>query len=180
MNQNQLIEQIVKNVLQNIDTNNLEKDYVSFHEPIIDVTEKDKGKNVGLKDYPLGEKRPEILKTPTNKDYDLINLVNVINGKIGAEDLRISPETLEMQAKIADEIGREAFARNLRRAAELICVPDERILQIYNAIRPYRSTKKELLNIADELENIYNATINANFIREVAHVYQLRDRLKRE
>ena len=45
----------------------------------------------------------------------------------------------------------------MRRAAELIAVPDTRVLEIYNALRPYRSTKVELLAIADELEDKYNA-----------------------
>ncbi len=37
---------------------------------------------------------------------------------------------------------------NFERAAELTAVPDDRILEIYNALRPYRSTKEELLAIA--------------------------------
>ena len=35
-----------------------------------------------------------------------------------------------------------------KRQAELIAVPDDRLLEIYNALRPYRSTKQELLDIA--------------------------------
>jgi propanediol dehydratase small subunit len=57
-------------------------------------------------------------------------------------------------------------------------VSDERILQIYNALRPYRSTKAELLAIADELEHQYGAKINAEFVREAAAVYEARGRLK--
>ncbi len=30
---------------------------------------------------------------------------------------------------------------NFERAAELTAVPDDRILEIYNALRPYRSTR---------------------------------------
>ncbi len=48
---------------------------------------------------------------------------------------------------------RHAVARNFRRAAELIAIPDERILAIYNALRPFRSSQAELLAIADELEH---------------------------
>ena len=85
-----------------------------------------------------------------------------------------------MQAQVAESVGRDAFASNLRRAAELIAVPDKRILEIYNALRPYRSTKAELYQIADELENQYNCKINAAFVREAADVYALRGRLRAE
>lgn len=103
-----------------------------------------------------------------------------MNGKIGAEDCRIAPETLELQAQIAESVGRNAFARNLRRAAELIAVPDTRVLEIYNALRPYRSTKVELLAIADELEDKYNAKVNAQLVREAAELYEKRDRLRKD
>jgi glycerol dehydratase small subunit len=100
--------------------------------------------------------------------------------EIKPEDIRISKETLEMQAQIAEEMDRYAIARNFRRAGELISVPDERILEIYNALRPFRSTKEELLEIADELEKKYNAKVNAEFIREAAQVYETRKKLRVE
>jgi diol dehydratase reactivase alpha subunit len=133
---------------------------------------------VGAEDYPLAAKRPEWVKTPTNKTLDDITLQAVLSGDVKPADVRIAPETLEMQAQIAESVGRDAFARNLRRAAELVLIPDERILEIYNALRPYRSTKQELLQIADELENKYNAKINGRFVREAAEVYEIRDRLR--
>ena len=107
-----------------------------------------------------------------------ITLEKVIAGQIKSEDMRISPETLEMQAQVAESVNRGAFASNLRRAAELIAVPDKRILEIYNALRPYRSTKAELLAIADELETKYGCKVNADFVREAADVYEKRGRLK--
>jgi propanediol dehydratase small subunit len=133
-----------------------------------------------LRDYPMAEKRPELLKSPSGKTLNDITLENVISGAIKSEDVRISPETLRMQAEIADGIGRNQFAANLRRAAELTAIPDARILEIYNALRPYRSTKAELFAIADEMENKYNAKINAAFVREAADVYQRRNRLRAE
>jgi propanediol dehydratase small subunit len=66
----------------------------------------------------------------------------------------------------------------MRRAAELIAVPDDQLLIIYNSLRPYRSTKAELYGIADELEQKYKCTVNAAFIREAADVYEKRGRLK--
>jgi len=131
-------------------------------------------------DYPLATKRPELVKSPTKKTLSDITLKAVMDGKVTPQDVRIAPETLEMQAQVAESVGRDAFARNLRRAAELIAVPDERILEIYNALRPYRSTKQELLDIAEELDKKYNAKVNSAFVREAAEVYEIRNRLKRD
>ena len=66
------------------------------------------------KDYPLATKRPGDINTPTGKNLQEITLENVLNGKIKPEDVRISPETLEMQAEIAEGMNRNAIARNLR------------------------------------------------------------------
>lgn len=132
------------------------------------------------KEYPLATKIPESISTPTGKKLNEITLESVMSGQIKPEDIRISKQTLEMQAQIAEEMKRDAIARNFRRAGELISVPDERILEIYNALRPFRSTKEELLTIADELEEKYNAKVNADFIREAAQVYETRKKLRVE
>ena len=129
-------------------------------------------------DYPLGVKMPEAIKTPTGKPFSSLSYEKVIAGELTSDDMRIAPETLEMQAQVAESVGRDAFAGNLRRAAELIAVPDERLLEIYNALRPYRSTKQELLDIAAELEG-YKCAIAAGLVREAAEVYEKRDRLKK-
>jgi propanediol dehydratase small subunit len=128
--------------------------------------------------YPLSEKMADQIQTPTGKKLSDITLANILNGSVTAEDVKISPETLEYQAQVAESVGRDAFARNLRRASELIAVPDDRILEIYNALRPYRSTKAELLAIADELEHKYGCTVNAKLVRESADVCERRGRLK--
>lgn len=169
----QLVEKIVKEVMTAMGgyTKASEAESkVSQHKCAVDAK----------KDYPLASKRPELLKTPTGKSLSDITLKAVLNGEITAQDVRIAPETLELQAQIAESVGRIAFARNLRRAAELIAIPDERILEIYNALRPYRSTKDELLAIADELKSKYNAKINSAFVREAAEVYEARNRLRQE
>ena len=76
------------------------------------------------------------------------------------------------------DAGRDRLAMNFERAAELTAVPDDRILEIYNALRPYRSTKEELLTIADDLESRYQAKICAAFVREAATLYVERKKLK--
>lgn len=130
---------------------------------------------VDFNSYPLSEKIPGQIKSPTGKALEDITLDALMKGEITSDDVKIAPETLEMQAQVADSVGRHAFARNLRRASELIIIPDDRILEIYNALRPNRSTKSELMAIADEIETKYQAKINAAFIREAADVYDRRE-----
>lgn len=135
---------------------------------------------LGRADYPLGQKRPEMLYTPTGKKYEELTLDAAIKGDVTSADLRISPETLLMQAEISESIQREQLGRNFRRAAELIKVSDERILEIYNALRPYRSSKSELLAIAAELEEQYEAKENAKLVLEAADVYERRGILRQD
>lgn len=129
-------------------------------------------------DYPISQKRPELLKTPGGRSLEDITLDKVVSGEIKADELRITPEALRLQAEIAEKVGRVQFAGNLKRAAELTAIPDDRILEIYNALRPYRSTKAELESIAGELEEKYGAVINAAFVREAASAYERRNRLR--
>lgn len=143
----------------------------------INETQKISG-GIDASQYPLGEKRKDLVKTPTNKTLDDITLENVMNGSITIDDVKITPEILELQAQIAESAGRPGIARNFRRAAELTRVSDKRVLEIYNALRPFRSTKAELLAIADELEGQYGAKINAEYVREAAAVYDKRKKLK--
>ena len=138
------------------------------------------GRRVTKENYPLGEKMGDQIFSPTGKRFSDMKIEQIYDGTLTAEDLRIAPETLEMQAQVSESAGNAAFATNLRRAAELIAVPDERLLEIYNALRPYRSTKAELIAIAEELENQYHAMTSAKLVREAADVYEKRDRLRKD
>jgi len=137
------------------------------------------GKLDAKKDYPLGQKRPDLVRSATGLSIDEITLEKAASGKLIFDDVRIRPETLEYQAQIAESAGRPHLAKNLRRAAEMTRIPDARVLEIYNALRPYRSTKQELLDIASELENKYQAKICAGFVREATQVYEKRNRIKK-
>jgi propanediol dehydratase small subunit len=131
-------------------------------------------------DYPLAKKRPDLVKTSTGKSLDDITLDAIMSGAVKAEEIRITPQTLEYQAQIAESISRPQLARNMRRAGELTRVPDERMLAIYNALRPNRSTKAQLLAIAEELDNTYGAKVCAGLVREAATVYEARGVLRKE
>lgn len=167
--QDEMLEKIIRDVLKsmNVQSNDKADDKCNT------CNEK-----VTCKDYPLAQKRKDLVKTVSGKGLDDITLDAVLNGKITPQDIRITANTLILQAEVAESVGRVQFARNLRRAAELTIVPDDRILEIYNAMRPRRSTKEDLLEIAKELEEKYNAKMNAQLIREAADVYERRGILK--
>ncbi len=119
-------------------------------------------------DYPLAEKHPDRLRTPTGRPFTEITLDAAVSGDLTMEDLRITGEALEWQARIAEAEGRPQLAENLRRAAELTRVPDERILAIYEALRPGRSDKEALERLAAELERDYGAFRCARLVRDAA------------
>jgi propanediol dehydratase small subunit len=81
---------------------------------------------------------------------------------------------LELQARIAESCGREHLAENLRRAAELVKIPDPEILRIYSALRPGRADKAGLYSLAADLENRYGAGRCAALVREAADAYGAR------
>ena len=118
--------------------------------------------------------------TPSGKGIDEITVEAIGEGTITNDDLRITPQALEKQALVADESGRRKLAENLRRAAELTAVPDEVLVTIYNALRPGRSTREELLGWIERLENEYSAARNAELVREVLDVYEKRGLLKQK
>jgi len=126
-------------------------------------------------DYPLSVHRTDLLFTPTGKSINDITIDAVVSGEVTAPDLRITPDTLRLQAQIAEKDGRKQLGANLHRAAEMTAISDERVLQIYNALRPNASTKAELESIAEELQSQYNATFLADLVREAADVYERRD-----
>ena len=133
MDQEQLIRQIMAEVMKN-----LGNEQVTFAKKPASTSSAGR---VGVKDYPLAEKHPDLVKTSSGKTLDELSFDKVKSGALKPTDFVISPQTLEMQAQVAEDAGRSTLARNLRRAAELNPVPDDRLLEIYNALRPYRSTR---------------------------------------
>lgn len=125
--------------------------------------------------YPLAKNHPDLLRSKSGKAFSDITFEKVIQGKVTHEDFKTNRETLLMQAEIAEKAGKKQFAGNLRRAAELTVVPDEEVLRIYDKLRPNRATKKELLEIADNLRSNYQANITAAFIEEIVAIYEKRN-----
>ncbi|NLE98175.1 MAG: diol dehydratase small subunit [Propionibacterium sp.] len=175
MDQEQLIRQIMAEVMKD-----LGKQEVTFAKQAPTGSGNANGNRITREQYPLAEKHPEMVKTASGRTLNDLTYAKVRDGELDASEFRITQETLELQAQVAEDVGRAPLARNLRRAAELVPVPDERLLEIYDALRPYRSTKQELVVIADELESEYDASISAGFIREAAEVYEARGRLRQD
>jgi propanediol dehydratase small subunit len=119
-------------------------------------------------DYPLGSRRPDLVRTPSGLGLDELTLDAVRAGKVAAEELRATPETLRRQSAVAHAAGRTQLADNLARAAELASVPSATILEIYTALRPHRSTAEELEAWAERLEAELEAPLCAAFVREAA------------
>ncbi len=128
--------------------------------------------------YPLKEKQAGFIKSHSGKSLDDINMEGVISGGITADDIKISKEVLILQAEIARRDKKIQLAKNFLRASELIDIPDDRILEMYNMLRPYRSTEEELQGLISELKNTYDASLNADLVAETLAVYKRRDLLK--
>lgn len=116
------------------------------------------------------------IRTATGKSLDEITLDAVLAGDLTASDLRIRRETLEFQASVAEKHGNPQLGENLRRAAELASLQDDEILEIYEALRPHRSSKEQLEALAERLE-ASGAMICAGLVREAASVYKSRNLL---
>jgi len=121
-------------------------------------------------DYPLGSRRPDLVETPSGLALDDVTLETARAGTLVAADVRATAATLERQAAVARAAGRHQLAENLERAAELTHVPDGRLLEIYTALRPGRSTAAELEEWACRLD-AWSAPLTAAFVREAAVAY---------
>ena len=128
--------------------------------------------------YPLKEKHPEFIKSRSGKTLDEINMKGIMDGSINSEDIKISREVLILQAEVARQDGKLQLAKNFIRSAELIDIPDDRILEMYNQLRPHRSTEEELNALIKELKSDYDASMCADLVKETLDVYKKRDLLK--
>jgi propanediol dehydratase small subunit len=133
-----------------------------------------------LADYPLAETRPDLVRGSRGKSIDEIGLEALLQGVVTLEDLRITGDALRQQGEIAIAAGRPTLAQNFGRAAELVGVPQETIMRVYELLRPGRAkSRDELIAAASELKNTYGATAMAAFVEEAADVYERRGLFKR-
>ncbi len=124
--------------------------------------------------YPLGEYEKDSITSKTGKRLNDITLEEVMKNHVEAEDIKISPEVLKAQGNVAMEADNAPMEKNFERAAELVNVPDDVILRMYDKLRPNRSTKLELVRMAEELLDKYGAKNCARLVMEAAEVYEKR------
>jgi propanediol dehydratase small subunit len=130
--------------------------------------------------YPLSEKAPERAVSASGMPLDRLTLEAVMSGEIGAADIRISADVLRLQAAIARDAGRDRLALNLERAAELVAVPQDIILETYEMMRPGRVSDPKLLSErAGMLRRQYGAETIAALIDEAVAVYTRRNLFRR-
>jgi propanediol dehydratase small subunit len=128
-----------------------------------------------IADYPIAEKRPYLVKGRGGKALDDITLERVVTGEVTLDDLRITPAALRLQGEIARAANRDRLAGNFERAAELVEVPQDFIMEVYELLRPGRARDKgPLLAAAQKLRETYGAVTMARFVEEAAEVYERR------
>ncbi len=134
-----------------------------------------KSPELSLDDYPLAEKRPDLLTGAGGKGLGDITLETVQSGAATMADLRITPEALRMQAQIARLAGRAALAENFERAAEMTALPQAEIMAIYELLRPGRAKDKaSLLAAGQKLRDHFGAPLLARHVEEAAEIYEKR------
>jgi propanediol dehydratase small subunit len=118
-------------------------------------------------DYPLAEKRPELVVSQRGLALDAITLDAVASGAITMDE-------------IARDAGRATLAQNFERAAELTAVPQDVIMRTYELLRPGRAASKQvLIDAAETLRSSYQAHSMAAFVAEAADVYERRGLFKK-
>ena len=127
-----------------------------------------------MSNYPLGQNEADTITSRTGKKLSQITLDEVKKGNVTADDIKISSEMLNRQGQVARDVDNPQMAANFQRAAELVNVPDDVILNMYNKLRPNRSTKRELLLLAQVLLEKYQAPHCANLVLEAAEIYEKR------
>jgi propanediol dehydratase small subunit len=135
---------------------------------------------LSIADYPLAEKRRDIVRGKRGRGLDEITLEALLEERITLEDLRITEAALRQQAEIARAAGRGTLAANFERGAELVDVPQDTIMRVYELLRPGRAqSQEELIAAARELRDQYGAKSMAAFLEEAAEVYERRGLFKK-
>jgi propanediol dehydratase small subunit len=125
----------------------------------------------------MSEHEAPVARAFSGRDAAELTPDRLARDELDADDVRIHPDTLELQAQVAERHGNPQLAANFRRAAELALVPEAEVMALYEALRPHRSTAAELEALAVELDG-YPAPRCAALVREAAEVYARRDLLR--
>ena len=124
--------------------------------------------------------KKDTIYTFSGRSIDELTIQGILSDDLTAEDFRIHSETLNHQARVSEEAGYTQLAENLRLAAELTHMSNEEVLDIYNTLRPRRTSYKEMIDMAERLQNEFTAPLTAAFVREAAAVYLKRGIVKED
>ena len=122
--------------------------------------------------FPLGANHRDEIAAKSGRPLRDLTLAHVLGGDAQPEDVSASAETLEIQAQFARQAGYDEVAANLTRAAEMTRIPNAEILEIYEALRPGRSTYYQLLSLSQRITSLYAAEHTGTYIREAAEAYR--------
>jgi propanediol dehydratase small subunit len=120
--------------------------------------------------HPLGVGARDSIHALSGRAVAELTLESVLAGEAGTDDLRVSPETLSLQADFAEAGGNPQLAENLRRGAELCAFSDDELLRYYELLRPGRASAAELDALAGDLE-ARGAELSAGLVREARAAY---------
>jgi propanediol dehydratase small subunit len=130
--------------------------------------------------YPLGRHHRDRITTRSGRPLSDLTLDRVQAGDVRPDDVSVSSDTLDLQARFARQAGYPEVAENLARAAEMTRIPNDEILAIYEALRPGRSTYYQLLSLSQQIASIHGAEHTGAYIREAADAYRDTGLLKTE
>jgi propanediol dehydratase small subunit len=131
--------------------------------------------HITVDDYPLSEKRPELVCGQRGKKLSDVTLGALMQGDVEMQDLRITRDALLMQAQIAKAANRSTLAQNFDRAAELVQIPQDFLMHVYELLRPGRAkSKRDMMEAARQLREAHQAEKMASFVEEAADVYERR------
>lgn len=117
----------------------------------------------------------DVPRAQSGRPVNEVTVNAVLAGEIGLDDIRISPDGLARQAAVAREHGDVQLAENLMRAAELVAVPEDQLLEYYELLRPGRATPDRLRSAAEELRNLGMPLVAALFTEAAAATPMARD-----
>ena len=112
-------------------------------------------------------------RSRSGRPLDELTMHALHAGTLASSDFGISREQLEVQAAAAQAAHHPQLADNLRRAAELTRLSNERVFEIYDLLRPGRATCGELTALAHDLARQEMPRLSA-FISEAAEAYRAR------
>ena len=127
-----------------------------------------------MSSYPLGQSEADTITSRTGKKLSQITLDEVKKGNVTADDIKISAETLKKQGQVAKEADNPTMDDEKDIDLTQAVLPDDVILDMYNKLRPNRSSKKELVLMAQELLEKYQAPHCAKLVLEAAEIYEKR------